>query len=40
MSAPILAPAAVLVAWSLVILFWMALTRLRAMKQAGIEGRR
>jgi hypothetical protein len=37
MSTPILAPAAILVAWSLVILFWMALTRLPAMKQAGID---
>ncbi|MEW4448243.1 MAPEG family protein [Qipengyuania sp. JC766] len=34
MQAQILAPAAVLVAWSLVMLFWMAFTRLPAMKQA------
>jgi len=37
MNAPILAPAAVLVAWSLVMLFWMAFTRLPAMKRAGID---
>ena len=35
MQAQMLAPAAVLVAWSLVMLFWMALTRLPAMKNAG-----
>lgn len=35
MQAQILAPAAVLVAWSLVMLFWMAFTRLPAMKTAG-----
>ncbi|QKG72014.1 MAPEG family protein [Erythrobacter mangrovi] len=36
MQAQMLAPAAVLVAWSLVMLFWMAGTRLPAMKKAGI----
>ena len=35
MQAQMLAPAAVLVAWSLVMLFWMAGTRLPAMKGAG-----
>ena len=35
MQAQMLAPAAVLVAWSLVMLFWMAFTRLPAIKQAG-----
>lgn len=37
MQAQMLAPAAVLVAWSLVMLFWMAGTRLPAMKSAKIE---
>ena len=35
MQAQMLAPAAVLVAWSLVMLMWMAFTRLPAMKKAG-----
>ena len=35
MQAQMLAPAAVLVAWSLVMLFWMAGSRFPAMKQAG-----
>ncbi len=35
MQAQMLAPAAVLVAWTLVMLFWMAGTRLPAMKGAG-----
>ena len=35
MQAQMLAPAAVLVAWSLIMLIWMALTRLPAMKKAG-----
>ncbi|WP_228243554.1 MAPEG family protein [Porphyrobacter sp. GA68] len=35
MQAQILAPAAVLIAWSLVMLFWMAGTRLPAMKKMG-----
>lgn len=35
MQAQMLAPAAVLVAWSLVMLFWMAFTRLPAMKRSG-----
>lgn len=35
MQAQMLAPAAVLVAWSLVMFVWMAATRLPAMKQAG-----
>lgn len=37
MQAQILAPAAVLVVWSLVMLFWMAGVRLPAMKKAGID---
>lgn len=35
MQAQMLAPAAVLVAWSLVMLFWMASTRLPALKEQG-----
>ena len=35
MQAQMLAPAAVLVAWSLIMLFWMAGTRLPAMSKAG-----
>ena len=35
MQAQILAPAAVLIAWSLIMLIWMAATRLPAMKRAG-----
>ncbi len=37
MNSPILAPAAVLVLWSLVMLVWMAVTRLPAMSKAGID---
>ena len=37
MQAQMLAPAAVLVVWSLIMLYWMALTRFPAMKKAGIE---
>jgi hypothetical protein len=37
MQAQILAPAAVLVVWSLIMLFWMAGVRLPAMKKAGID---
>lgn len=37
MNSAILAPAAVLVVWTLVMLFWTALTRLPAMKKAGID---
>jgi hypothetical protein len=37
MQAQILAPAAVLVVWSLVMLFWMAGVRLPALKKAGID---
>jgi hypothetical protein len=36
MHSPILAPAAVLVLWSLVMLGWLAVTRFRAMAEAGI----
>jgi len=34
---PILLPVVVLVAWSLVVMLWMAATRLPAMKRAGID---
>jgi MAPEG family len=37
MQAQMLAPAAVLVVWSLVMLFWLAGVRLPAMKKAGID---
>ena len=37
MNSPILAPAAVLVLWSLVMLAWMAALRLPAMQKAGID---
>ncbi len=37
MNSPILAPAAVLVLWSLIVLMWMAATRLPAMSKSGID---
>ncbi|NCP12951.1 MAG: MAPEG family protein [Sphingomonadales bacterium] len=37
MQAQILAPAAVLVVWSVIMLFWMAGVRLPALKKAGID---
>jgi uncharacterized MAPEG superfamily protein len=37
MHSPILAPAAVLVLWSLLVLFWLAATRLPGMSKAGID---
>ena len=37
MNTSILAPAAALVVWSLLMLFWMAGTRLPAMKKVGID---
>ena len=37
MSAPILAPAAVLVLWSVVMLYWMAGTRISAMGKSGAD---
>ena len=37
MNSPILAPAAVLVLWSLIMLFWMAGTRLPAMSKVGMD---
>jgi hypothetical protein len=37
MEAQILAPAAVLVVWSIIMLFWMAGVRLPALKKAGID---
>lgn len=37
MQAQLLAPAAVLVAWSLVMLFWMAGTRFPAMSKSGMD---
>lgn len=35
MKATMLAPAAVLILWSLIMLFWMAFSRFRAMKEIG-----
>jgi hypothetical protein len=37
MNSPILAPAAVLVAWSLIMLFWTALTRFPAIAKSGMD---
>lgn len=37
MQATMLAPAAVLVAWSLVVMFWMVVTRFTAIKKAGLN---
>ncbi|MBC2777648.1 MAPEG family protein [Parasphingopyxis marina] len=37
MQSQILAPAAVLVVWTLIILLWLVVTRLPAMKKAGID---
>ena len=37
MNSPILAPAAILVLWSLVMLIWMAAVRLPGMSKAGID---
>ena len=37
MNSPILAPAAVLILWSMVILVWMAGTRLPAMSKIGMD---
>ena len=34
---PILAPAAVLVLWSLIVLFWMSATRFPAFAKAGLK---
>jgi hypothetical protein len=34
---PILVPVVALVAWTLLVMFWMALTRIPAMKKAGID---
>ncbi len=39
MQNEMLAPAAVLVAWTVVMLFWMGFTRLPALKRAGIDAR-
>ncbi len=36
---PLLGPVVVLVAWTLVMMIWMAATRLPAMRQAGIDAR-
>ncbi len=33
---PLIAPVVVLVAWSLIIMLWMAATRLPAMRKAGL----
>ena len=40
MNSPILAPAAVLIAWSLLVLLWMVSTRLPALSKAGIDLRK
>lgn len=37
MQAQMLAPAAALIVWSMIMLVWLALTRLPAMKKAGID---
>jgi len=37
MNSPIFAPAVVLVLWSLVMLAWLAMTRLPAMQKAGVD---
>ena len=37
MNAPILAPAAILIRWSLIMLVWMASTRLPALPKAGLD---
>lgn len=37
MAPPILAPAAVLVLWSIVVLFWIMFTRFPAFKKAGVD---
>jgi hypothetical protein len=34
---PILAPVVALIAWSLIVMTWMAVTRIAAMKRAGID---
>lgn len=37
MNAPILAPAAILILWSLIMLIWLATTRLPALSKAGLD---
>ena len=37
MTAPILAPAAILILWSLIMLIWLAATRLPALSKAGLD---
>lgn len=37
MASPILAPAAVLILWSIVVLFWVMFTRFPAFKKAGVD---
>ena len=37
MNSPILAPASLLVLWSLIVLGWMAATRLPAMRKVGVD---
>lgn len=37
MNAPILAPAAALVLWSILVLFWVFITRMKAFSDAGID---
>lgn len=36
MNSPILAPAAILVLWSVIVLFWVFVTRMKAFSQAGL----
>ena len=37
MNAPILAPASILILWSLIMLIWLAATRLPALSKAGLD---
>ena len=37
MAPPILAPAAVLILWSIIVLFWVMFTRFPAFKKAGVD---
>ena len=37
MNSPVLAPAAVLALWSIIVLFWVFVTRMKAFSDAGVE---
>ena len=37
MTSPLLAPVAVLVLWSVIVMFWVMVTRFPAFKKAGID---